>query len=453
MQQKRNSTSRTPPWFGAVFHLSLLASAYPIQTACAGVFAYGVGYVGEYSDNIGRTPTNPQDEWINSAIAGITYRENGATLDANLMAQAEYRDYKYDTYKDGPLYYADASFLWRVSPQRLNWVFVDRYDQVTRNITLANTPDNMVGANVLSTGPDFFIRLGSVNTLLIGLRYGNASYSEGDLDNSRYSATASWQYASSRDLTYSLNYRGEQTKYENEVLNDNSMRNDLFFRADMRQVHTQFLLDLGTTHIDRDRAGEAHGYIARLTWAQQLTTESAAGVLLASEFLDAGAALLATATNPVLATGTGTTSSLPASGEVTNDLYYTKRAEAYYDHTGSSVVVNTRIFIRDIDYEIVPQDRQEAGGRMQISYNLSRLLAATLYGSYVDIRYQNIVREDRESDAGLRFLYRSSSNLSVALEGRKTWHYSTDALQEFIDRRVLLSLLYSTSPLFTTARR
>lgn len=431
--------------------LGLLLLVQHTQAAQGGELAYGIGYVGEYSDNIGRAPANPQSEWINSAIAGMAYRENGAALDARLLAQAEYRDYKNGTYKDGPLYYADTSLIWRIAPQRLNWIFIDRYDQVTRDITIPNTPDNMISANVLSTGPDLFLRLGTVQTLVFGLRYGNASYSEGDIDNNRYSASASWQYAASRELTYSLNYKGEQVKYENDILNDNSMRNDVFFRADMRQVRTQFLLDLGVTRIDRDRAGKADGYVARLTWAQQLTSGSSAGLLVASEYLDAGTAMLATATSPTATSGA--TPSASTTGEVTNDLYYTKRAEVYYDHHGSSYGLNTRIFFRDVDYEIAPQDRQEAGGRMQLTYNPSSLLVTTLYGSYVDIKYQSFTREDQESEAGIRFLYRANSSLSVTLEGRKTWHTSTDALHEFIDGRVLLSLLYSSSPLFATARR
>ena len=421
------------------------------QSACAGELAYGLGYVGEYSDNIQRAPANPRDEWINSVVAGAAYRENGPALDAHLLAQAEYRDYKNDIYNDGPLYYADASLLWRIAPQRLNWIFLDRYDQITRNISLPDTPDNRVNTNVLSTGPDLFIRLGSVNTLVLGLRYGNASYSEGDLDNSRYGASARWLYVANTEMTYSINYEVEQIKYENEILNDNLMRNDAFIRIDMRQARARFTLDLGATQIERDQAGEASGYLARLAWMQQLTSGSSAGMLLGSEYLDAGAALLATATSPTPAPGAPP--SLPAMGNVTNDFFYTKRAEIYYINSGSSLGLNARAYYREIDYEIVPQDRHEAGGRLEVIYSPSGLLATTVYGSHLDIQYQSISRDDRESETGIRFLYRVNRNLSAILDGRKTWRYSTDALQEYIDRRVLFSLLYSSSPLFTPSRR
>ena len=422
-----------------------------VQCTCAGELAYGLGYVGEYSDNIQRTTSNQQSEWINSVLAGVAYRENGPVLTANLLAQAEYRDYKNNIYNDGPLYYADASLLWRISPQRLNWIFVDRYDQITRNITLPDTPDNRVNTNVLSTGPDLFIRLGSVNTLVLGLRYGNATYSEGALDNSRYGASARWLYAANTEMTYSLNYEAEKSEYDNVDLNDNLMRHDVFIRADTRQARARFMLDVGATQIDRDRAGETSGYLARLTWAQQLTSGSSAGILLGSEYQDAGTALLATATSPISAPGAPP--SLPVTGDVTNDFFYTKRAELYYSRSGSSLGLNARAYYRDIDYEVARLDRHEAGGRIEMIYSLSSLLATTVYGSHLDIQYQSFTRDDRENETGIRFLYRVNRNLSAALDGRKSWRYSTDVRQEYTDNRVLFSLLYSSSPLFTPVRR
>ena len=422
-----------------------------MQITHAGELAYAFGYVGEYSDNIRRTPTDAQSEWINSAIAGIAYRENGPALDAHLLAQAEYRDYKKDTYNVGPLYYADASFLWRIAPQRLSWVLVDRYDQITRDITLPGTPENLVNSNVLNTGPDLFIRLGQGNTLVLELRYGNASYSELDLDNSRYGTSVRWLYAVNTEMTYSLNYQAEQIMYENEILNDNTQRQDYFIRVERREARARFLLDLGFTQIDRDHAGEANGPAVRLTWAEQLTSESSAGIQIASEYLDAGTALLSTATN--LTPAPGPTPSSTTAGEPTSDLFYMKRAEVFYALGGGNFGTNLRAYYRDIDYEIAPLDRKEGGGRLDITYNPSSVLATTVYGSHLDVQYQSFSRDDRENEAGIRFLYRINSNVSATLDGRKTWRYSTDALQEYIDKRVLFSLRYSSSPLVTTIGR
>ena len=451
MQRKRNRTTRITPSLGAALFFSLLVIGYLTQASHAGELAYGLGYFGEYSDNIQRVPTDPQSEWSISVFAGIAYRENGPALDAYLQTQAEYRDYRDDVYNDGPLYYADATLLWRAIPRRLNWIFADRYDQVTRTITLPDTPDNRVDSNVLYTGPDMFLRLGPVNTLVFGLRYGDATYGEGDLNNNRYGASVRWQYAASSELTYSLNYEVEQVKFDNEILNDNLRRQDAFLRTDRRQARAQFLFDLGASRIDRDRAGEASGYLARLTWAQQLTSGSSAGVLIGGEYLDSGAALLSTATGPSPIPVALPPSS--ATGSLTGDLFYTKRAEIFHVYKGDSSGLNAKAFYRDIEYEIVPEDRQEAGGLLDVTYKPTSLLAATLYGTYLKVHYLSFARDDRESETGIRFLYRVNRKLSATLDGRKTWRYSTDASQEYTDRRVRFSLLYSSGPLFTPVWR
>ena len=431
-------------WLGAAV---FLATSNFASTAKAGELAYAIGYIGEHSDNIQRSSSSPRSEMINSAIAGVDYRENGPALDAHVQATAEYRDFRNNVYNDGPLYYSDASLLWKISPQQLHWTFVDRYDQVTRDATLPGTPSNMISSNVLSTGPDLYARLGSVNTLALELRYGEATYGEGDYNNNRHGGAVRWQYTATTQLKYSLNYEIVNIKYDNPILNDNLERHDLYMRADLRDARMRFLLDLGGTHIYRERAGETSGYIARLTWSQQLTSGSTAGILAASEYLDAGTVLLSTATSPVPVTGAPPGSTFTS--EVTNDFFYMKRAEAYYARSDSSTELNARIFYRDINYEVAPLDRQETGGLLEVTYKATSLLSTSVYGGYVSAQYQNISRDDRVSELGVRLLYRLSRNLSAALDGRKTRRYSSDLSQEFTDNRALFSLIYSSSPLFT----
>jgi hypothetical protein len=449
-----NRTSRIAPKPGTAFFLSLLAAGLPTQAAHAGEFAYGVGYLGEYSDNIRRVPENlnPEREMINSTLIGIAYRENGPALDAYLQAQTQYNDYQNDTYPDAPVYYADASMFWRILPQRLTWFFIDRYDRIAVDARNPNTPDNRVGTNVFSTGPDLFIRLGQVNTLVLGLRYGNTVYSEGDLGNNRYGAVARWQYAASTEMTYSLNYETEQLKYDNAALNGDLTRHDVFIQVDKRQAHARFLLDLGATRIERDQTPEpSTGHLARLTWTQQLASGTSAGVRLASEYLDAGTALLSTATSPTPAPGSPPAT--PATGELTNDFFYSKRAEVYYNRGDGNFGLNAIINYRDIDYEIAPLDRKETGGRVDLIYNPSDLLSTTVYGSHLNIQYLTPTRDDRVNEAGLRFAYRINSKLTATLDGRKSWRYSTNASREYTDRRLLFSLIYASSPLFAPAGR
>lgn len=443
---------------GTALFLSLLLAGYSAQETLAGELAYGIGYFGEYSDNILRSSSAPVSDMIHSAVLGVAYRENGPALDAFVLAQAEYRDYKKDTFDDGTFYYADISAAWRILPQRLTWYLTDRYAQVLTDVTRSDTQTNRTNSNVLNTGPDIFFRLGTVNTLVFGLRYGNATYDVGGVGDTRYGASARWQYASDPETTYSLNYEGDKVQYDdgaliNGIPADNFVSHDYFIRAEKRRAYTHFVLDLGSTRIERERTEATSGYLARLTWTQQIATGSSGGVRLASEYLDAGTVLLSTATSPTPAPGDPPAS--PETGEATNDLFYSKRTEVYYNRIGSSFDFNSSLSYNGIEYEIVrTQDRRESGVYLDLSYRPFSLLTATLYTSHLDIQYQQSpARNDRDNGAGLRLTYRLNTNLNAALDGRRTWRYSTDATREYIDRRLMFWLTYSSSSLFTPARR
>lgn len=65
-------------------------AAGPLQ---AGEFAYGVGYMGEHSDNIARVSANEQSDWIHSLLAGFAYQERTIDVVAQVLAQATYNNY------------------------------------------------------------------------------------------------------------------------------------------------------------------------------------------------------------------------------------------------------------------------------------------------------------------------------------------------------------------------
>lgn len=424
----------------------LLFAGYSIHSAHADSYAYGAGYFGEYSDNIQRAPAAPQSEWIDSIIAGVAYIEDGPVVDAQLLAQAEYRNYDENVYRDSPDYYADTSLVWHIVPKRLQWYVADRYSQVTQDVSLPATPDNRMNANILNTGPDLFIPFGQANTLELGLRFSSALYDDDNLDNERYGASARWQYASSANTTHSLNYETEQIRYNNETTNENLRKQNAFMRLNSHYGHNILQLDLGTTLLNRARTGETSAALLRLNSMRQLTSISSVGLTLAQEYLDAGNVLLAT--NGSVSSASGGSTAPGTTGDITNDFFYIKRIEGYYyrndDHNGLDV----RAYFRDIDYDFALQNRRESGARIEATHILNSLLTAAAYGSHIRVKYLTDSRNDRENEAGIRFLYRIDKRYTTTLEGRRTWRHSTDAYQEYTDNRVLVSLFYSSGPLF-----
>lgn len=421
-----------------------------MPAARAGDFAYGLGYFGESTDNIRLAPANPQREWTNIAAAGIAYEERGPTLAAHINAEAQYFNYTRQTYSDAPRYYADAAAVWAMLPQRLNWVVVDRADQSVLNTTLPATPDNMTNSNVLSTGPDLFLRFGPVNTMVLGGRYGRASYADGGTSNNRYNGSVRWLNEVNAQTTVSLNYEYMRVVFDNDVLNDNYTRHDAYLQLDVHEANTQVLLNAGATHIYQERGGETIGPAFRVAATRRLTTESTASVLAASEFLDPAADLLTSATS---ATSTLTMPTFPATHDVSGDFYHTRRVEAYYTYTGTALGAGTGLYYRDIDYQVTPMDRTESGARLDLTLNPAGLLSTMLFATYVQTEYHNVIRNDADTQIGLRLQYRLTPYLTSAAELRRTWRNSTDPLQEYTANQFLVSLVYTSNPLLSPIRR
>jgi len=415
--------------------------------AHADQFAYGVGYLGEYSDNITLAPTDPQSDWINSAILGIAYLNNGPDVAAQVRAQAQYRDYQNNVYPDGPLYYVDGAAIWNILPQTLSWSVTDRYDQLTADVTLPNTPNNWVNTNALSTGPDAFLHFGHRNTLVLGARYGAASFSDHQFDNSRAGGYANWVYAQTQELSYSINYQYQDVRYDNDVLNDNFIRNEYFVRADWRHLQDRFQFDIGTTRIEPQHAASVDGPTIRFQWTQRLSSDSTASILLGKDFLDSGLALLGTAYDPNLPSSTPPPTLINIAS--TGDFYTVRRAVTVFQYRPAGMSVTASAAYQGLDYWVTPQDRNESDFRLDYAYNPQGTLSTSLFGEQHNTSYQDFYRNDREYIAGIAFNYRATQEISAVIGAARHWRNSTDPLAEFTANIVSLSLVYASTPQLT----
>lgn len=417
----------------------------------AGQWDYGYGFIGEHISNIRRTATAAENEWIHAIGAGVAYAEQDDDLNAQVTAQVQLRDYKHETFADETLFFLDSAAIWTLLPRRLTWVVEDVFRQVMLDPTAASTPANRAGANVLNTGPDAYLHFGARNTLSLGARYGNVYVDDNNIDNNRYTGIARWMYQASSVSVWSLNYEHLNVRFDDDAANENFQRGDAYVRYELRHTPSLFRLDIGVTTIDRDRSPDVDGSLTRLTWVRDISSQSNIEVALSGSYQDVGSELLASVTDPTLP---GTTRGSPIGTDiVTNDVYYTREALVSYTRRGSHVGWTVSGVARDIDFEQTTQDREEVGGRTGISYFFSPLTTFTVFGDYLKVEYVQITREDRDRASGATFVYRLSPNTSIGVELRRDERSSTTTTAEFVDRRVLLSLAYSSGPLFTPLGR
>ena len=408
----------------------------------AGTFAYGLGYSVEHSDNIARVSTNEQSDTIQSLLTGFAYQESSIDLVANVAAQATYNTYQKNSFGDETLFDLDSSAVWTISPQRFTWTLVDRSQQGLVDSTSPDTPANRTNLNVLSTGPDVYLRFSPVQTLTFSARVGDVYTGKANVDNRRIRGTAGWLYQSSPITTLSLNYQVEKVNYEDSVLNDDYSHEETFVRADFRPSRSQYLIDLGVTKINYDHGGDVKGTLARLSWIRQSTRETSFGVSVRKEFSDTGQAALESSTPG--SQGVATT--------VTGDVYTTKGGNIFYFHRGSQFGAQLQAEKRKLEYERSPQDRDETYGRLEMKYFFLGATTISLFSEYTRTKYFDIVLRNTDQNTGLRLDHHISRTVSLALEGRRIDRTSTVPASNYVDNRVLFTVLYSSGTLFSPLR-
>jgi hypothetical protein len=418
--------------------------AGPLQ---ATEFAYGVGFMDQHSDNIQRVSTNEQSDTIDSLRAGFTYQERTADLIAQVQAEATYNNYLKNTFEDETLFGLESSAVWAISPQRFFWIVQDDYRQGLLNTSVPYTPANQTNVNVFITGPDFNLRLTPVHTLMFGARVGDVYTGEADADHKRFSGTAAWSYQSSQVTALSLNYEILDVKFDDTTVNNNYTSQDFYFRAESRPSRSRYLLDLGTTYINRDRGDDLRGPLTRLTWIRQLTSQSTFGVTAGKQFSNTAADVLAAATAANLTAGLSVPSAI-SDVLVTGDVYDTKGGLVFYNLRGSQFGIQFQAGRHKLDYVSTPEDRKETGGSLQIDYFMSALTSITLFTDYTRTEYLDFFRNDTDEDYALRFNYSLTRTVSLGLEGRRISRQSTDPTSEYVDNRAFVTLLYSSGPLY-----
>jgi hypothetical protein len=251
-----------------------------------------------------------------------------------------------------------------------------------------------------------------------------------------------WLYQATSITTYSLNYEAQDVSYDDPALNADFTSHDIFLRADYRPSRSQYTIDLGASRISPEQGEDLNESLFRLTWIRQLTTESTFGLSASGEYSDTAADILTSAT-------TTTPSTALTSGEVRSDLFYAKRASLFYNRRGTRFGAGFSLYTQDLDYETTPQDRREYGGRLTLGFFYSGTTTVTLTTEQNRAEFRDFVRHDTDRDSSIRLDYRLSRSVRLALEGRRTERDSTSPADEFVDNRVSLSVLYSSSPLFT----
>lgn len=414
-------------------------------TTWAADYGFGFGYTAEYSTNIARSPTDEQDEWTHSGLAGFTLLELTPDLGARVRAIGEYRHYAFDTFEDEAVGTVDGLIVWNIAPQQLTWTIEDAYRQVQVDPTQPNTPANRSASNAFSTGPDAYVRITSLDTLQVGGRYGSVWVADSTVDSASVIGYAGWLHTWTPTTTMSLNYLNGRVDNEDETVFPDYTRQDGYLGLVRRQAVSELTLNVGITRIEPDGQPDKTGDLLNLTWLARLSSVSTIGITAHKGFTDTATGLLNAARQFTEPSEIATTPS--ALGVVvSSDLFYERSIDATYNYTGSRFGWNVSGFWRELDFETQTEDREERGGGLQLRHSLTPDLDASLLGGMQRTEFYETGRIDNDRAYGARLTYRASLHTTIGFDVGHVSRDSSDPNASYDENRAMLSIYYNTNP-------
>lgn len=407
---------------------------------------YGLGYGAVYSDNIGLSNGAEQSEWINMFRGLFSLQERSTMLDTRLYSLLEFRQYTQTDYDDELLFALDGRSVWTISPQRLTFTVEDRFTQVPVTPDVAVGPTNRQDANVFSAGPNLTLHLSRIDLVELGGRYSHYYYETAGSDSNRYSGFARLSHALSPLTRVSVNYEPSFVDFENETLNPDYTRQDVFLGGRTNRLGLDIFTDFGKTFIDRNsgNARDVEGTLIRGGLTRQMTSDSSLTLMASDQYSEAGRDTLTV--NPVVV-GSQSPSAILPTDFVAGGLYAAQQIDLAYSRRRYYGTNTLSAFWRELDFES-PQillDHQVSGVHADFGIDYSAAFTNSFFGNYSETEYLKVARNDKDYGIGARFVYRFLRTLSLSTEARWSRRDSTFAPVSYDELRGVVTIAYNTN--------
>jgi hypothetical protein len=146
------------------------------------------------------------------------------------------------------------------------------------------------------------------------------------------------------------------------------------------------------------------------------------------------------------------TSTTPGTAAVANP-YYNKRGELALTSSGLFFQFSARGYVRSIEYQQSDQSNHEHYGQIQFAWIYSEAARINVYTDYLKRTFVDLVEEDTLRTSSVAFTSKLNRNIYIRLEGARYEESSNVPLNNFVDRRVMVILSYSTGSIYVPQPR
>jgi hypothetical protein len=413
-------------------------------TASAAEVHYSAGTSMMHATNINHQNTPADNELVQTLRGRVSVIENTANLDMNVDATLESSRYTNDQAADITTGRLVGNVLLTIKPGMLEWFTSDIYTQTAIDPLSSNTPNNRQNANAFTTGPNYYMRLSRRSNLELESRLENYSYDIADTDNNRMFGASRLEYAFSSSITSNVNYESSHVMYDNDELNSDYSRNDVFIGLGYQRGVNTAELHGGYSIISNDTRADIKESRYLLALQNRRTRTTTVRAEYSRNISDTSSDI-----RSVTTPGSTDTNLLSTSAE----LYIRTSTRLNITNALPSGVLTINAHKTDSDYLTADdQDQSESGVSISNLWVLHGGSSFTIDGSYIQTTYINLVPDinlepERINDDyiyGATYAYRIGRNINIDLRAEVVERQSTAPLLTYDDTRIILTLEYTS---------
>ncbi|PCJ27285.1 MAG: hypothetical protein COA96_03620 [SAR86 cluster bacterium] len=188
--------------------------------------------------------------------------------------RASRSDYKNNILEDRETIDGSSSFVWKVSPDILQWNLSNSRSNQLISAKDPDTPDNRQIISRTSTGPSLTLPFGAVNYLDLQVDYSLADYEEAQLlDQERKSISVNFTRSLSRRITASIRSNLMETSFDSKTVSKYKIFS-LSAIASLSSATYNTSLELGQFETKRTGQGKSSNPLIRLNGNYKLSSFS-----------------------------------------------------------------------------------------------------------------------------------------------------------------------------------
>lgn len=254
-----------------------------VSHSAAAEVAWSVDANVSHTDNATLAETATVSDTIASLGGSLAIEHKGSRLETSLDARGDYLHYVDDVYDDDFQGHARGSLLFGIIPGSLYWAIEDTYGQIAVNQFEPVTPDNRQDVNVLSTGPDFLMRIGRQSALELSARYEDVSYEQSDqVDSENLYGSISFTRNISRNSFWGIVASNVRVEYDAPGIEPYD-RPALYGTLHSETGRQTLSIDVGANRVERH--GESFTKpLVRIDWQRRVAPSWTLNVNAGSEY-------------------------------------------------------------------------------------------------------------------------------------------------------------------------